>query len=349
SANRLLREALGSTLTQRPAVRLAGLTHDLADLLRLSGLRPVDVALIDVHDDFAAVVEGVRTLRTSRPDRGIVLTYSTLSAGDVVVAVGAGVTSLIPYSRGVSAVVRAVEEGPRPPEANPPPLTDRDLEILRLIGSGYSVKEIAGMLRIAPSTVESHKRRFYAKLNGHSSLQVVSHAARLGLLRPEPAPSAANLVVLFGPPGQRRDLVMESLIRKGLPVLVAGERWAEADEALQIRRAVVAVLADEPGGWENGLVSALAMAARSEPAPPAPARSPSVRSKLTQREMQILDSIARGHSVRQTAKVLGISVKTVENIQARLFAKLAVRNRAESLAVAYELGLMPGEPVQEEA
>jgi two-component system nitrate/nitrite response regulator NarL len=383
SANRLLREAVGTTLAQRPAVCLAGLTHDLADLIRLCGLRPVDVALIDVHEDFAAVVEGVRTLRTTRPDRGIVLTYSALTASDVVVAVGAGVTSLIPYSRGVSAVLEAVEEGPHPSAARPPLLTDRDLEILRLVGSGYNVKEIAGMLGIAPSTVESHKRRIYAKLNGHSSPQVVSHAARLGLLRAEPNAPVIHLVVVFGPRGRRRDLVVESLIRQAVPVLVAGDHWADADDALQIRRPVVAVLVDESGAWEgiralgaravivteslaggadtrelvhapdsvivrlrdlpDRLAQALAMAAQCDAGPPAPSRSPSVRSALTHRELEILDSIARGHSVRQTAEVLGISTKTVENIQARLFAKLAVRNRAESLAVAYELGLVPGD------
>jgi two-component system, NarL family, nitrate/nitrite response regulator NarL len=291
SANRLLREAVGTTLAQRPAVCLAGLTHDLADLIRLCGLRPVDVALIDVHGDFAAVVEGVRTLRTTRPDRGIVLTYSALAASDVVVAVGAGATSLIPYSRGVSAVMEAVEEGPRPPAVHPSSLTDRDLEIVRLVGSGYNVKEIAGMLGIAPSTVENHKRRIYAKLNGHSGPQVVSHAARLGLLRTEPHASVVNLVIVFGPSGPQRELVVECLIRQAVAV----------------------------------------------------PRSASVRAALTHRELEILDSIAHGHSVRQTADVLGISGKTVENIQARLFAKLAVRNRAESLAVAYELGLVSGD------
>jgi DNA-binding NarL/FixJ family response regulator len=68
-----------------------------------------------------------------------------------------------------------------------------------------------------------------------------------------------------------------------------------------------------------------------------------VRSELTSRELDILRSIARGDSVRQTASSLGISVKTVENTQARLFRKLGVRNRAEALLVAYELGVVSAE------
>jgi DNA-binding CsgD family transcriptional regulator len=49
--------------------------------------------------------------------------------------------------------------------------------------------------------------------------------------------------------------------------------------------------------------------------------------------------------VRQTARALGIAVKTVENAQGHLFRKLGVHNRAAAVATAYALGLLqPGEP-----
>jgi len=66
--------------------------------------------------------------------------------------------------------------------------------------------------------------------------------------------------------------------------------------------------------------------------------------ELTARESDILQSAARGFSIRQTARALGISPKTVENIQTRLFRKLGVRNRAAALAVADTLGLLPDLP-----
>ena len=62
--------------------------------------------------------------------------------------------------------------------------------------------------------------------------------------------------------------------------------------------------------------------------------------ELTQRERQILASIDRGDSVKQTARALGISVKTVENLQHRLFRKLGVRNRAEAVAAAHARRLL---------
>jgi two-component system nitrate/nitrite response regulator NarL len=68
--------------------------------------------------------------------------------------------------------------------------------------------------------------------------------------------------------------------------------------------------------------------------------------KLSAREQDILRSVARGHTVRQTALTLGIATKTVENLQAHMFSKLGVHSRVAALNVAQVLGLVqlpPGE------
>lgn len=61
---------------------------------------------------------------------------------------------------------------------------------------------------------------------------------------------------------------------------------------------------------------------------------------LTRREREILDSIARGDSVRQTARSLGIAVKTVQCEQRQLFTKLRARNRPDALTRARRFGLV---------
>ena len=65
---------------------------------------------------------------------------------------------------------------------------------------------------------------------------------------------------------------------------------------------------------------------------------------LTPRESEILISIAGGRSVKQTARELRISVKTVENLQSRLFRKLGARNRAQAVARGHVLGLLGESP-----
>jgi DNA-binding NarL/FixJ family response regulator len=64
-------------------------------------------------------------------------------------------------------------------------------------------------------------------------------------------------------------------------------------------------------------------------------------SSLTPRELQILRSAERGESVKQTALGLGISPKTVENLQSRLFRKLGARNRSHAVVLAHRVGLLP--------
>jgi DNA-binding NarL/FixJ family response regulator len=61
---------------------------------------------------------------------------------------------------------------------------------------------------------------------------------------------------------------------------------------------------------------------------------------LTPREKEILASISRGHATKQTARLLGISIRTVENLQSNLFRKLRVHSRAAALVAAHDLGLL---------
>ena len=64
---------------------------------------------------------------------------------------------------------------------------------------------------------------------------------------------------------------------------------------------------------------------------------------LTPREHQILDAIAAGESVKQTARRLGVSPRTIDNTQRVMFLKLGVRNRAHAVSRAHDLGLLDPE------
>jgi DNA-binding NarL/FixJ family response regulator len=68
------------------------------------------------------------------------------------------------------------------------------------------------------------------------------------------------------------------------------------------------------------------------------------RIELTPRQQAVLELIVSGVSVKQTARALGIAVKTVENTQSRLYRRLGVRNRAQAVAVAIAEGLVPARP-----
>jgi DNA-binding NarL/FixJ family response regulator len=137
---------------------------------------------------------------------------------------------------------------------------------------------------------------------------------------------SAVVVVTSDPvgPGRAAELVL-----RGADAVVTVDAGVEA-----VRAAVRGVGAG--GTLLDPVVARLVVdAARS-----ACAATPGTAPNLSPREAEILGCIARGMSVKQTARTLGVAHKTVENLQGRLFRKLGARNRAQAVARAADLGLL---------
>jgi DNA-binding CsgD family transcriptional regulator len=149
------------------------------------------------------------------------------------------------------------------------------------------------------------------------------------LVDPEPedwtwsATLSAPTIVVRGDGGGDRTAVVDALAHRASALLVAEDVAAGLAPAMRIVTTGLFV------------VSSMYAAALS-------AWRPVTVPQLTPRERDILGSIALGHTIRQTARTLGIAAKTVENTQARLFRKLGARNRSETLAVALDVGLLDG-------
>jgi DNA-binding NarL/FixJ family response regulator len=61
-------------------------------------------------------------------------------------------------------------------------LTDREKEVLQLLAEGRSNKEVAGVLDLSLSTVETHRANLMQKLNLHNTAEVVLYAVRKGII-----------------------------------------------------------------------------------------------------------------------------------------------------------------------
>jgi LuxR family maltose regulon positive regulatory protein len=73
------------------------------------------------------------------------------------------------------------------PGAGPEPLSERELDVLRLIADGRANREIADTLVIAVSTVKTHVNNLYGKLGAGRRTEAVAIARSLGLLDDQPA------------------------------------------------------------------------------------------------------------------------------------------------------------------
>jgi len=72
---------------------------------------------------------------------------------------------------------------PRPPEALDG-LTEREREVVALVGAGLSNDEIAAKLVVSPATAKTHVSRSMTKLGARDRAQLVVYAYEAGLVRP---------------------------------------------------------------------------------------------------------------------------------------------------------------------
>jgi len=61
-------------------------------------------------------------------------------------------------------------------------LTDRELEILRLLGKGSTTSEVADQLHISRTTVNNHVQHILRKLDAHTRLEAIRRAEHAGLI-----------------------------------------------------------------------------------------------------------------------------------------------------------------------
>jgi DNA-binding NarL/FixJ family response regulator len=70
-------------------------------------------------------------------------------------------------------------------------------------------------------------------------------------------------------------------------------------------------------------------------------RTSSITPRLTGREREILGQVALGSSMREIARALGISPKTVDGHLQRIYPKIGVQTRSGAALYAVEHGLLP--------
>jgi two-component system, NarL family, nitrate/nitrite response regulator NarL len=410
SPRRLLRDTLAACLAIRPGITVVGKVAEADAIRALCELRRPDVVIVDAGCRLGQVALLMRSLLRSFPELSVIVTYRSAAEADVAAAVAAGISALVPESHGLAAVLALLGRR-RGLDARPGRggMTDRELEIVLLTGSGHSVPEIADLLGISSLRVENLKRSVYAKLDVSSGAQAVSRLSSLGMLdRRAQAPAQPRttaegfeiLTVVSGRDAVAIDQVAALLVAARLPFVLVREPGPLADEhwARWHRGPIVAALVDpQPPDWdmvaELGVPAILVHTAPVGPpelaealARGATAQVPADRldahfcavlrmvglgylvvdavpmrpvigaaaarwdkdapgglglPELTARESDVLCAVARGLSIRQAARLLGIAPKTVENVQTRLFRKLGVRNRSGALAVADAFGLVP--------
>jgi DNA-binding NarL/FixJ family response regulator len=146
------------------------------------------VALVDLFVGQESGAEICERVRFISPQTNVLLISGAgrISPNAAKAAGAAGFVSKDWPAADIAGAVRMVGLGMtvfRPHEApGGPPLSDREREVLDLIASGATNREIAGRLFLSPHTVKEHSSSLYRKLAVRNRAEAVQKAQRLGLI-----------------------------------------------------------------------------------------------------------------------------------------------------------------------
>jgi two-component system, NarL family, response regulator LiaR len=197
----LVREGTRRILESCPDIQVVGEAADGAEAVRMVALHRPDVVVLDVVMPGMNGVEAAREIKTQFPEIAVLVLTAHDEDQFVFALLEAGAAGYllkdVPGARLLEAVqaVRAGESVLQPTVARKvltrfqpasqadgivaaEGLTDRELEVLRLAGSGLSNKEIASQLEVSTRTVQAHLAHIFVKLGVASRTEAVIRALR---------------------------------------------------------------------------------------------------------------------------------------------------------------------------
>ena len=206
----LFRRGLEMVLMTEPDIEMVGEAGDGAEAVEKAGDALPDVVLMDIRMPRSSGIEACRALKDVVPSARIVMLTNSDEEEDLFAAIRAGASGYllkdIPLDE-VAGTVRAVHGGQslinpsmaakllaefaslaradvpeRPRQLSAPRLTDREMQVLKLIARGLNNRDIAKELFISENTVKNHVRNILEKLQIHSRMEAVMFAVREKLI-----------------------------------------------------------------------------------------------------------------------------------------------------------------------
>ena len=199
------RDAVARDLAEAGYDVVATAAHG-AQALRVTGAARPDVVVLDLQLPDVSGVEVTRGLRAARPAVRVLVLSASGEQQDVLDAVKAGAvgyllkSAALPefldavrrtadgdavFTPGLAALVlgefRRLAAAPAGGDGDAPRLTERETEILRMVATGMSYKQIASRLALSHRTVQNHVQNSLGKLQLHNRVELVRYAIEHGL------------------------------------------------------------------------------------------------------------------------------------------------------------------------
>jgi two-component system, NarL family, response regulator LiaR len=197
----VVREGLRSLITTEPGMTVVGEAADGIQAVNLhQALRP-DVTLMDLMMPLKDGIAAIGEIRQECPEARILVLTSFAEDEQVFPAIKRGALGYLLKDASTSELLQAIREvhrgdsfldpviarklikelnRPTEQAAIPDPLTEREIEVIRLIAAGLTNQEIADQLVISERTVRNHVGNILAKLHLANRTQAALYAIRMG-------------------------------------------------------------------------------------------------------------------------------------------------------------------------
>ena len=204
----LFRRGLVMVLEQEKDIELVGEAGDGQEAVQIASETMPDVVLMDVRMPRRGGIEATTQIKEIAPHTKILMLTISDEEADLYDAIKAGASGYLLKDLPIEEVATAirdvykgesrispsmasklmsefatmVKKTDEKPVAAQPRLTEREMEVLRLVAKGKNNRDIAKELFISENTVKNHIRNILEKLHLHSRMQAVVYAVREKLL-----------------------------------------------------------------------------------------------------------------------------------------------------------------------
>ena len=199
----IVRQGLRRIASDDAGITVTGEAATASELFRLLRAAPADVVLLDVSMPGATFVETLRELREKHPSVKVLVLSAHPEDQWAMRALRAGAAGYLTKDHSPEQLVQAVRKVARggkyvsesmaeklagmlddgTARAPHERLSDREFEVLRALGSGLMVKEVAAQLRLSAKTVSTYRARVLEKMGLESKADLVRYVTNHQLLK----------------------------------------------------------------------------------------------------------------------------------------------------------------------
>jgi two-component system, NarL family, invasion response regulator UvrY len=199
----IVREGLRRIVGEDASLTVTGEASTAPELFRLLTAAAVDVVLLDVSMPGSSFTDTLRDLRIRFPSVKILVLSAHPEDQWAMRALQAGAAGYLTKDHSPEQLVQAIhrvargrkyvsetmaerlagmadDDMSRAPHER---LTQREFEVLRALGSGMMVKDVAAQLRLSAKTVSTYRCRLLAKMGFTSNADLVKYVVAHGLMR----------------------------------------------------------------------------------------------------------------------------------------------------------------------